>query len=81
MKCKKYYKNMAKYKRYKRNSQRKNREKGRIGTYTHEWTEDEIYLILNSELTDREISKIIKHSVQAIQTKRHKIKKGEQNAR
>ncbi len=75
MKCKSKYKDIEKYKRYKRNSQARNREKGRIGTYPHEWTEDEISLILNSELTDRELSKIIKHSVQAIQGKRHKIKK------
>lgn len=78
MKCKKDYKDMEKYRKYKNNSQKKNYKIGRIGAMRHKWTEEEIELILMSKLTDRELSKIIKHSVQAIQIKRSRVK-GEDN--
>lgn len=78
MKCKKFYKDMEKYRNYKNNSQKRNRKIGRIGTIRHKWTKEEIQLILTSKLTDRELSKIIKHSIQAIQIKRSRVK-GENN--
>ena len=39
------------------------------------YTEKEIALILNHTMTDRELSKTIGRSMQAIQTKRSKLKK------
>jgi len=65
---------MERYKEYKRNSKKRNYAIGRIGSVRHKWTEEEIELMLETKLTDRELSKIIQHSVGAIQAKRHKLK-------
>lgn len=74
-KCKKYYKDITKYQAYNKRHKQKYYEKGRVNCHTHNWTYDEIDLILYSNLTDIEISQLINHSVAAIQTKRSKIKK------
>lgn len=55
---------------------RRNYEKGRIGCFRHSWTISEIKMVEEHSITDRELSKIIHHSVAAIQTKRMQLKKG-----
>lgn len=71
------YKDMEKYSAYLYRNRKKNYERGRAGAKRHSWSKEEIDLIMNKNgLTDRQISQIIKHSVLAIQVKRHKIKNG-----
>lgn len=41
------------------------------------WTNEELEIIIFSLLTDREISKMIKRTVQAIQMKRYLLRKGD----
>lgn len=50
---------------YNKTSKRKN--------YRKPWTEEEINMIINSKLTDHEISDILERSVQSIQIKRCRI--------
>lgn len=63
--------------RIKRNEQRKkNYNQTRDSAYSakQRWSNEEITLITSSTLSDREISKKIGRSVQAIQIKRNRIK-------
>ena len=39
------------------------------------WEEEDVRLILESELTDRELSKLLERSMQSIQAKRHIVKR------
>ena len=78
MKCKKEYSDMNKYAEYKRNYQKRYREKTGGGKYEKRfWTTEENEIILNSELSDRELSERICRSVGAIQRHRHYLKVGE----
>lgn len=80
---KKWRKNNRKY----RNSRRKsNYDKTKIAsdrigikpksTRHRPWSEPEILVLLNPEISDREMSTLIKRSVQAIQQKRYSLNKG-----
>ena len=71
------YKDLNKWRIYKRKQQKQNYAKGRINCKRHKWTEEEQKLLFNCPLTDRELSKIIHHSVQAIQVQRCKLKRKE----
>lgn len=76
MKTKAFYKDMEKYAEYKRRYQRGYRK--RTGTYEpREWTDHEINLVLAQKMTDRELSKLIKRSIAAIQIKRSRLRKEE----
>lgn len=77
-KTKKDYRNVEKYDEYVRRNKKKNYLRGTEGSVRHLWTDEEIDMIMNKNgLTDREIALKIKHSVEAIQVKRNKIKKTE----
>lgn len=69
------YRDLNKWRKYKRKQQKQNYARGRIDCKRHKWTTEEEKLLFNCPLTDRELSRIIHHSVQAIQGKRHKLKK------
>lgn len=76
MKCKKYYRDMEKFNAYKKRSVSRYRETTRfygIGTKYSRYTEDEEKIILDRGYTDREIAKLLKRSVNAIQKKRHTL--------
>ena len=80
MKCKSNYKDMKKYAEYKRNCQRRYRE--RTGSKKYErraWTVEEDKLVLNSPFTDRELGERICRSVAAIWTRRNRLNNGESN--
>lgn len=74
MKCKKNYKDMKKYKAYKRRNDR--RYYAKTATYEKvEWTPEQEELVLKHEMTDTQLSNLIGHSVKAIQIKRCRLKK------
>lgn len=73
MKCKKKYKDMEKYKAYKRRVTKKYYDK----TATYEkikWTPEQEELVLKHEITDTQLSNLIGHSVKAIQVRRSRLK-------
>lgn len=70
------YKDLNKWKRYKCRQKKQNYAKGRVDCNRHKWTEEEDLLLFDCNLTDRQLSKILHHSVQAIQVRRCKIRKG-----
>lgn len=71
----KYYRDLDKLTKY-RNKQRKlNYSRGWVDSHKREWTLDENLIVLNSDKTDRELSKEIKRSVNAIQIHRNRLKK------
>jgi hypothetical protein len=62
--------------RITRNAQRKRYYNKTTNIYKRrKWTTEDIQLILNSNLTDMELSKLIERSVPSIQVKRNKIRK------
>ena len=74
MKCKKNYKDMEKYKAYKRRNDR--RYYAKTATYEKvEWTPEQEELVLKHEMTDTQLSNLTGHSVKAIQIKRCRLKK------
>ena len=63
------------YKKYTREQkiEMKRRYRMRTGSFKYKrrhWTEEEIKLLFDSKLTDRELSKLLERSVAAIQKKR-----------
>ena len=61
--------------RLERNKQRQ-RNYARSANYGHnEWTHEEDSMVLEHSISDRELSEIIHHSVQAIQVRRCRLKK------
>lgn len=72
-----HYADQYKAQIYRNRHRKNNYQKTREGAYNarQEWTVDEMEMILSSSLCDREISKIIGRSVQAIQMKRSKLNK------
>ena len=78
MKCKSNYKDPDKYRNYR--NRWKSRYRSKTGSYLYkprEWTKEELQMVQAHEITDRELSKKIKRSVQAIQQARHRLKKGD----
>lgn len=69
------YRNREKYIAHKNRCRRRNYKIGTKGCYIHNWTKQEDQLVLCFNGTDRELSKKIKHSVQAIQSHRSRLKK------
>lgn len=60
-----------------RNAQRKRYYKQTQGFAPRKWTEEEVELLLESDMSDRELSDFISRSVASIQLKRHRfIKQG-----
>ena len=75
MKCKNQYRDIEKYKEYKRRYQAKARKRGGAGLFgSRPWSVEEDLEILKIGNTDRELSKKIQRSVGAIQKRRYKLK-------
>lgn len=72
---KRTYKDMKKFKEYRRRGKKRNYDRGAVGCKRHPWTLEEDQLVLASMISDRELSRIIKHSVHAIQIRRSRLKK------
>lgn len=76
MNRKKEYKDMKRFASTKREQRRRWRK--RTGCYEYprrRWTDEEIELLLDQSITDRELSEMICRSVSAIYTKRVKVRK------
>ena len=71
---KEQYRDMEKYKKTRRRQQRRYYKKTQIYD-ANNWTDMADELILKHEKTDTELSKIIGHSVNAIQIRRSRRKK------
>ena len=74
MKCRKSYKDEDRFKQYRnayknRYTQRRNFSDG----FKH-WKEEEIQIVMEHNMTDTEIAKLLKRSITAIQNKRNKEK-------
>ena len=81
MKCKKYYKDIEKYRAYRNGAKRRYATKRRFNTGKRRlWTEEEIMIVMDHEMTDTEIAKKISRSVTAVQIKRNRMK-GQKNER
>lgn len=72
---KRTYKDMEKFKEYRRKGKKRNYDRGAVGCERHSWTLEEDQLVLASMISDRELSKITRHSVRAIQIRRNRLKK------
>lgn len=72
---KRTYKDMEKFKEYRRKGRKRNYDRGAVGCERHPWTLEEDQLVLASTVSDRELSKITRHSVRAIQIRRNRLKK------
>ena len=66
------YRDMEKYKRTCRDQKRRYYRKSAIYGNSY-YTEEECQMILDHEMTDTELSKLIHHSVASIQTKRSRL--------
>lgn len=76
MNRKKMYKDMKRFAKTKR--EQRARWRIRTGSYEYprrRWTDEEIELLLDQTITDRELSEIICRSVSAIYTKRVHVRK------
>ena len=74
----KFYRDLEKLKEYRKRGRKSNYIKGRIfsnGEY-RPYTNRECRLILAHKIFDRELARILKRSVQAIQIMRCRLKKG-----
>lgn len=77
-KCRKTYKDMDKYNDYVNRNRKANYQKGNFSDGTaRPYTLDEMELILEHSMSDRELAKLLKRSVQSIQIKRCRLKKKE----
>lgn len=57
-----------------RNKQRKRYFKQTQGNEPRRWEPEEIRLMLETKMTDRELAKTLNRSIQSIQMKRHRLK-------
>lgn len=73
--CSKLYKDKEKLKQYleRNKSHYYNKTKNQCVNGGKSWTDEEIYLILYSPLTDTELSKILHRSIMSIQIKRSRV--------
>lgn len=79
MKCKKDYKDKEKYKKYKKNFQKRYRQKTNAGKYPRRsYTVKEDCMILDHSMSDRELADKLQRSVTAIQIRRTRLKKREE---
>ena len=77
MKAKWEYRDMEKYREYKRKTQSRYRKRTGAGQYpAREYTLEEDRMILEQSITDRELGIKIQRSVGAIQKRRHHLKNG-----
>ena len=61
-----------------RNAQRKRYYRQTQGNKPKRWSEDEIQMVLDKPVTDRELSELMNRSMQSIQLKRHNVRSEEQ---
>ena len=75
-KCRKQYKDLDKYIAYCNRHRKSNYLKGNFSDGNRKrYTQEEMELILDHSISDRELAKRLKRSVQAIQIKRARLKK------
>lgn len=79
MRCKKEYADPEKYRKYKRDCQRRYRKKTNSGKYPRRrWTFKEDMMLFEHSMTDRELAEVLQRSVESVQMRRHYLKqKGE----
>ena len=72
------YRDMEKYKKTKREQQKRYYHKTQDAPNSKNyWTDEETEMIMNKTVSDTELSHILGRSVKAIQRKRHRILYGE----
>ena len=74
-KCLKFYKDKKKALAYRNRQRAINYSKSDEWAEKHPWTKSEDIMVLERKTTDFELSKIIKHSIRAIQIRRSKLKR------
>ena len=78
MKRRKDYKDQDRFRRYRnRYKNRYNAKRDYSGGKKNKWSEDEEKIVLAHEMTDTEIAKMLKRSINAIQVRRNLLKKRE----
>lgn len=76
MRCKKEYADPEKYRKYKREYQKRYRKKANAGKYPRRgYTIKEDEMILEQVVPDRELAEKLQRSITAIQLRRHNLKK------
>lgn len=76
MKRKNTYANEETYRAAKRRQSERYRARTGSGLYRSPWTTEQLYRVMRHEQSDRELSDAIGHSVSAIQTARHRVRRG-----
>ena len=77
MRCKSEYRDKEKYRQTKRRQSARYRKATGSGQYWNHWTPEHLRMVMLHEQSDRELSKMINHSVSAIQSCRRRIRLGE----
>ena len=72
---KELYKDLNKYKQNRDRYKKKYYKNGSTNCEKHNWIPEEDKLLFDSILTDKELSKVIHHSVEAIQIRRSRLRK------
>lgn len=76
MKCKSTYASEEAYRAAKRRQSERYRARTGSGRYRNPWTAEQLCRVMAHEQSDRELSDAIGHSVAAIQTARHRVRRG-----
>lgn len=76
MKCKNTYADEETYRAAKRRQSERYRARTGSGLYRSPWTTEQLCRVMRHEQSDRELSDAIGHSVSAIQTARHRVRRG-----
>lgn len=76
MKCKSTYADKEAYRAAKRRQSERYRARTGSGRYRNTWTTEQLRRVMKHEQSDRELSDAIGHSVSAIQTARHRVRRG-----
>ena len=76
MKCKSTYADEEAYRAAKRRQSERYRARTGSGRYRNPWTTEQLCRVMKHEQSDRELSDAIGHSVSAIQTARHRVRRG-----
>lgn len=76
MKCKSTYTDEETYRAAKRRQSERYRARTGSGLYRSPWTTEQLCRVMRHEQSDRELSDAIGHSVSAIQTARHRVRRG-----
>ena len=71
------YRDMEKYKKTKREQQKRyyHKTQDALNKRKH-WDDEETDLVIKHEISDTELSKLLKRSVKAIQLRRHRFRMG-----